>query len=220
MTEKTVRIQDSVLARGEKKLLVWLASRTPLWMNSDHLTVLGLLAMLGAGIGYWRAGVNREWLWVVNACILINWYGDSLDGTLARVRDVQRPKYGYYVDHIVDALSACFLFGGLGLSGFMTHAVAFALLLSYLLLAIESYLAAYSLGEFRIAHFGFGPTELRILLIVGNCFLFTRPVVDFFGQKRLLFDVGGVIGAAGMFGTLLFAIIVNTTKLYRRETKW
>jgi len=219
MGSPATRIQTSILARVEKKVLIWMAERLPAWLNSDHLTSLSLLAMIGAGWAYWRSGTNPAWLWAVNLCIALNWFGDSLDGTVARVRDKQRPRYGYYIDHVVDAICSVFLFGGLGLSGFMHPAVAVAVLLVYLLLSIESYLATYARNEFRISHFGFGPTELRILLIVGNFFLMDRPVVPFLGGNYRLFDIGGVIGAAGMAVVLLAAIWRNASALYREESR-
>src|ERR1700739_3147101 len=112
------RIQQSFLATAEKKTLLWLAARTPPWINSDHLTLIGLLAMAGAGAGYWWSKSNPVWLMLVVVCLALNWLGDSLDGTLARYRNQCRPRYGFYVDHIVDAFSAFFLLGGLALSGY------------------------------------------------------------------------------------------------------
>jgi archaetidylinositol phosphate synthase len=203
----------------EKRALVWLAQRMPRWVNSDHLTVLGLLAMAGAGLCYWGAKANILWLWGVNVCLVLNWFGDSLDGTLARVRDKQRPRYGFYVDHVVDALSATFLLGGLGFSGLMSTPVAVALLIVYLLLSVESYLATYTVGEFKITHFGFGPTELRLLLIVGNCFLYYDRWADLFGHRYLLYDAGGVIGAVMLGVVFVRAMIRNTRKLYKEETR-
>jgi len=219
MTETATRVQASFLAGAEKRLLIWLAKRLPPAVNSDHLTGLSLVSMAAAGWAYWRASVNPQWLWAVNLCIVLNWFGDSLDGTVARVRNKQRPRYGYYIDHIVDAVCSVFLLGGLGLSGFMHPAVAAALLIVYLLLSIESYLATYARNEFRISHFGFGPTELRILLIVGNFFLLDRPVVPFLGGDYRLYDIGGVIGAIAMGFVLLAAVWRNASALYREETK-
>ena len=214
------RVHGSMLARGEKQLLIWLAKRAPQWVNSDHLTGLGLVAMALAGAAYALSSRAPEWLWVVNVSLILNWLGDSLDGTLARVRDAQRPRYGFYVDHVVDAICATMMLIGLGLSPWMSFPVAVALLIAYLLLAVESYLATYAIGDFHISHFGFGPTELRLLLIVGNLFLLGRGGwADIAGQRFLMFDVGGVIGAAGMGITFLIAAGRNTIRLYREETK-
>lgn len=211
------RTQESFLAVLEKKTLVWMAARTPAWINSDHLTVLGLVAMAGAGAGYWWSRTNSAGLFVVIACLAINWLGDSLDGTLARVRNCQRPRYGFYVDHIVDAFGALFLLGGLALSGYMSSVVAVGLLIAYLLLSIEVYLASYTLGDFKISYFKMSPTELRILLSIGNLVLIYKSVVHLFGRAYRLFDVGGTMGISGMLLILLISVIQNTIKLYRRE---
>ncbi len=214
------RIQQSFLANLEKKTLNWLAARTPAWIGSDHLTFLGLVAMAGTGLGYWWSSRNRWGLMVVIACLALNWLGDSLDGTLARFRNCQRPRYGFYVDHMADAFSALFLLGGLALSGYMSPLVALGLLIAYLLLSIEVYLTTYTLGDFKISYFKMGPTELRILLSVGNLALFmkpTRPMVHFAGEVYSLFNFGGTIGISGMLLILLTSAIRHTVELYRRE---
>jgi archaetidylinositol phosphate synthase len=211
------RTQESFLASAEKKTLIWLAERTPSWINSDHLTLFGLLAMAGAGAGYWWSRSNRAGLFVVIACLAFNWLGDSLDGTLARIRNCQRPRYGFYVDHLVDAVGALFLLGGLALSGYMSPLVAIGLLIAYLLLSIEVYLASYTLGDFRISYFKVSPTELRILLSIGNLVLLYKSIAHLFGRAYRLFDVGGTIGISGMLLVLAISIVRNTVKLYRRE---
>jgi archaetidylinositol phosphate synthase len=211
------RRQNSMLAAGEKRVLVWMAERMPRWVNSDHLTVLGLVAQAGAGAAYAAARWNRWALVLVSVFIFLNWFGDSLDGTLARVRNQQRPRYGFYVDHIIDSFGACFLLGGLAYSGYMSAAVAAGLLILFLMLSIETYLATYCIGTFRLSHFGFGPTELRLLLIVGNVALFFRPWVHVAGGYYRLFDVGGLAGVAGMAGMLVFSSIRHTRQLYVEE---
>ena len=212
------RIQQSFLASAEKSALQWLASRTPSWINSDHLTFIGLLAMAGAGAGYWWAKTNPLGLLLVVLCLALNWLGDSLDGTLARFRNHCRPRYGFYVDHVVDAFSAFFLLGGLGLSGYMANEVALGLLIAYLLLSIEVYLATYTLGEFKISYFKMGPTELRLLLCVGNLVLyFWKSTVHLMGRSYRLLSIGGTIGISGMVLILLISAIQHTIKLYRQE---
>ena len=211
------RIHHSLLAAPEKTALIWLANHMPGRVNSDHLSVLGLASMMGAGLCYWLAGTNIQMLWAVNILIFWNWFGDSLDGTLARVRNRQRPRYGFYVDHVIDAVSAVFLLGGLALSGFMSPAVAIGLLVAFLLLSLESYLATYTLGTFQLSHGLFGPTELRLLLIIGNFALFSHMHARILGQRFLLFDVGGVIGLIGMLGLFAWVAIRNTATLYREE---
>jgi phosphatidylglycerophosphate synthase len=212
------RIQQSFLANLEKRTLIWLAARTPAWINSDHLTVLGLLSMAGAGAGYWWSHSNRVGLLLVIACLALNWLGDSLDGTLARFRGHSRPRYGFYVDHIVDAFSALFLLGGLALSGSMTPAVALGLLIAYLMLSVEVYLASYTLGDFKISYFKIGPTELRLLVSLGNLVLyFWKSTVHVLGRAHKLFDVAGTIGISGMLLIMVISAVHNTLRLYRQE---
>jgi phosphatidylglycerophosphate synthase len=149
--------------------------------------------------------------------LLANWFGDSLDGTLARVRNRQRPRYGFYVDHIIDTFGALFLFGGLALSGYMSVTVALLTLAVYLMLAINSYLAAYTIGTFSISFGKFSPTELRLLLVAGNITLFSHPRPKIFGHKFLLFDIGGAVAIGLMLLVLLVATAQNTARLYRSE---
>jgi phosphatidylglycerophosphate synthase len=212
------RVLDSVLSRVEKRTLVWIAERLPQWVNSDHLTVLGALGTLGTGVAFAAASLDRQWLLLVPVMLAVNWFGDSLDGTVARVRNAQRPRYGFYVDHVVDVVNATVLFTGLALSGLVTPWIAAALLVAYLLLAAESFLATHTLGVFRISFAGFGPTELRILLSIGALVAIGRPLVHPFGLGEFyLFDVGGLIGAIGMFGAFIANAARNTKALYRAE---
>jgi len=212
------RIQQSFLANLEKRTLIWLAARTPARINSDHLTVLGMVAMAGAGAAYWWSGTNRLGLLLVIACLALNWLGDSLDGTLARFRNHSRPRYGFYVDHIVDAFNACFLLGGLALSGLMSPAIALGLLIAFLMLSVEIFLATYTLGNFQISYFKMGPTELRLLLSLGNlCLFFWKSTVHVFGRAHKLFDVGGTIGISGMLLVMVISAVHHTVKLYRQE---
>ena len=212
-----VRIQESWVASYEHRLLVWIANRTPQRIGPDHLTALGFLAQVGAGACYALAFLNRFWLLGVIACLALNWLGDSLDGTLARVRHTLRPRYGFYVDHMVDSFGGVALMGGLALSGYMRPGIAIGLLIAFLMLSIQSYLATHTLGEFRLSFWKFGPTELRILLAVGNLALFWKPRVHFLGGQYRLFDVGGVIGLVGMTIMLVFFTVQNTIRLYRAE---
>ena len=146
-----LRVQESWVAAAEKRALLWLAVRTPDRIGPDHLTVLGLAAQIGAGVFYALAAFNRYALLAVIVCLALNWFGDSLDGTLARVRQRQRPRYGFYVDHMVDSFGGLALMGGLALSGYMHPSIAIGLLIAFLMLSIQSYLATHALGEFRIS---------------------------------------------------------------------
>ncbi len=209
------RVHRSFWAAAEQRALVWMAERTPGWINSDHLTLLGFGAQVMAGVSYGLARWNRYWLLAVIAFLALNWLGDSLDGTLARVRQRQRPRYGFYVDHMIDSFGALALMGGLALSGYMHPLLAIGLLIAFLLLSIQSYLATHTLGEFQLSFWSFGPTELRILLAVGNVALLYWPMI-WRGHNRL-FDVGGTIGLIGMGTMLVFFTARNTYRLYVEE---
>jgi phosphatidylglycerophosphate synthase len=211
------RVQHSLTANAEKRALLWFAARTPSCINSDHLTLLGLLGQLAAGLSYAAACVNRWALVGATFFIAVNWLGDSLDGTLARFRNQQRPRYGFYVDHVIDTLGALFLMGGLALSSYVHPAIAIGMLVAFLMLSTESYLATHTLGRFRLSYAKFGPTEIRILLAIGNCVLLWHPTATLFGHTFLLFDVGGVIAIAGMGTMFVVSVILHTIKLYREE---
>ncbi len=211
------RVNQSLTASGEKRILQWMAKRAPGWLTSDQLTILGLSAQIGAGLFYALSRYNRYALLVVILCLVLNWLGDSLDGTLARVRQQQRPRFGFYVDHMVDILGSVALMCGLGYSGLLHWQTAYAMLVAFLLLSSESYLATYTLSRFQLSQGIFGPTEVRLLLIAGNLALLHSPYSTVFGHTMLLFDVGGTIAAVSMFATAIVVTIRHTTELYREE---
>lgn len=211
----TVRVQQSVLTRIERRVLIWMAHRLPRSVGSDHLTALALIAMIGVGASYWLVRVTLLGLGFASLLLVVNWFGDSLDGTVARVRDCQRPRYGYYVDHVVDVVGVLFLFGGLGLSGVMHPAVAVGVLVAYLLVSLEVYLATHSLGEFHMSFLGLGPTELRLLLIAGNTALLVHPTATVAGTSLTPFDVGGIVAAVALVGVFVTSAIRHTARLYR-----
>ena len=219
MAEHT-REHRSVLAAVEKRALIAMAHRLPASINSDHLTALALVAMAMAGVGYAFARWDVRALWLVVVALAVNWFGDSLDGTVARVRKVERPRYGFYVDHVLDIVGATFLFVGLAASGFMTPWIALALLIGYLLVSGEVFLATSVRGVFKMSFSGFGPTELRILLAIGTLALFRDPHVDLgvLGRPRL-FDFGGLIAIAGMAVALTVNVVRNATELARLEPR-
>lgn len=204
-------------AAAEKRVLLWLAARTPTRIGPDHLTLLGLAAMAAAGVAYSRSGANPVWLHVVNLCLFLNWLGDSLDGTLARFRNRLRPRYGFYVDHMVDAYGALFVLGGLGASGLMSESIAAALLIAYLLLHVNIYLATYTLGTFKISFGPVGGTELRLLLVLLNLVVLRSPRAMLLGRDLLLFDIAGFAATVGLSLTLLVSSIGNTRRLYEME---
>ena len=217
--KSATRVQRSVLTALERRALAWLASRMPAAVHSDHLTTLALLAMVGVGGGYWLASITPLGLALATVCLGINWFGDSLDGTLARYRDQQRPRYGYYVDHVVDVVGVLLLFMGLGLSGLMHPAIAAATLIAYFLVSLEVYLATHSLGEFHMSFLGVGPTELRLLLAAANITLLLRPTAEVAGTGLSPFDIGGLAASVALVAVFLGSAIRNTRTLYRLETR-
>jgi phosphatidylglycerophosphate synthase len=211
------RLQQSFLASAEKKTLLWLAKRTPPWIHSDHLTILGFVSQCMVGVCYAVSRWNRYALLAGIGFLALNWLGDSLDGTLARVRNRQRPRYGFYVDHISDTFGGFFMTGGMALSTYVHPRIAVGMLVAFLMLSIEAYLATYTLGQFQLSYWKFGPTEIRILLAIGNVALLYRPMVKILNAEFLLFDVGGVVAMVGMGLMLIVSSIRHTARLYREE---
>jgi phosphatidylglycerophosphate synthase len=200
-----VREHASVLASVERRVLIWLATRMPRWVTSDRLTLLGAVGMIATGGAFAAAVHSHAWLLLVPPFLIVNWFGDSLDGTLARVRNAQRPQYGYYLDHVVDLVNTVALFTGIAASGLAYPMLVAGLLIAFLLLAAESFLATHALGVFRISVAGFGPTELRILLAAGALAAVHHPSVDPFGLGEVrLWDFGSACGIVGL--TAAFAL--------------
>jgi len=212
-----VRENRSLLAAAERRLLVALARRTPTFINSDHLTALAFLSTLGAAAAFAFIPTINWAAPAYVALLFLNWIGDSLDGTLARVRNHQRPRYGYYVDHVIDVAGTAALVAGMAASGLMTPALAFALLAVYLMVASETFLAAHAEGIFRMSFAGFGPTELRIVLAIGAIKVAADPVVHLAGRSVLMLDVGGTVAIVGLLAAFFVAAIRNTISLYRAE---
>jgi archaetidylinositol phosphate synthase len=213
----TRRVNRALTAEIEKRFLMWMAERAPRWLTSDQLTFLGFASQIAAGAFYVVSRYSQHGLIGVAICIVLNWFGDSMDGTLARVRHQQRPRYGFYVDHMVDVVGATALMCGLGCSGFIHWPVAIAMLIGFLLLAAESYLAIHTLACFKMSQGWFGPTEIRILLIAGNLALLRSPYATLFGHRLLLFDLGGAIAALLMALMVIATAVRHTVELYRQE---
>ncbi len=211
------RSSTGLLTGIERRVLVWIARRLPAAVTSDHLTALGFVSMFLAGVCFAISRDVPTAVWGVVACLALNWFGDSLDGTLARVRGHLRPRYGFYVDHVLDTFGVLFVVGGLALSGYMTPLVAAAFLVAYYVLSIEIYLATYCIGRFQMSFWGLGPTELRIVLAAGALALTVRPTVGVFGVPMPLFDLGGIVGAVGLLITAVVSAIGNTRRLYAAE---
>ncbi len=200
------RLQGNVLARSERRLLNWLCARLPASATPDRMTTLGFLGAVLICAGYMLSNVDRNWLWLSVAAYFINWFGDSLDGSLARFRKIERPDYGYFLDHSVDALAIILIVGGLGLTPYMKVEVAAVPLLGYLLLAIHTFISAKVMGEFQLAHAGAGPTELRVMLIVLTIAMWALGPVSVGYMNYTIFDA-----FAFVVGVILIALYVNST---------
>ena len=214
---EATRVQQSFITRVEKNALLWLAKRMPAAINSDHLTALGAAGMFLAGASYALTRFHPYGLLFACFFLAVNWFGDSLDGTLARHRNQQRPRYGFYVDHVIDCFGVTALLAGMGASGHLNPLIAVWMLVAYLLLSSEIFLATYALARFEMSYFYFGPTELRILLCVGNLYMFFHPVVHPFGLPLSLWDFGAVLGSIGMAAIAIISFVRHTRVLYDAE---
>jgi phosphatidylglycerophosphate synthase len=212
-----VREHRSVLASAEKRLLIAIARRLPGWLSSDHLTLVGLLAMPAAGLAFAAIPLTPWAAALFAVALAVNWFGDSLDGTLARVRCQPRPRYGYYVDHVIDLAGTAALVAGMAASGLMTPTIALALVAAYFLVSAETFLATHSVGVFRLSFAGFGPTELRILLATGAFFVARNPYATIAGRRALLLDVGGIVVTGSLAAVFVISAIRNASALYIQE---
>jgi archaetidylinositol phosphate synthase len=202
------RIQQNLLAAGERRLLTWLAARMPVSVTPDRLTSVGFVGAVLVAAGYALSSFHTGWLWLSIASYFINWFGDSLDGSLARYRKIERPKFGYFIDHSTDSLGNMLIMIGLGLSPFLRMDVALFGLGGYLLLSIHTFVAARVVDEFRLSYVAAGPTELRLVLIAMTlCMLLFGgdPVLSTMFSAFDLF-----IGGLGSILILLF--IVQTAR--------
>lgn len=215
--ENAERIQTSVLNNLEKKLLIWLAERQPSWVTSDTLTYFGVAAAVFYTLFCWLTNYNVHYFWASSVCLLLNWYGDSLDGTLARVRQTQRPQYGFFIDHSLDALTTCMFCIGLGLSPIMDLSISLFIMGGYLCMSIYTYISTIVLGKFRLTYASLGPTEMR-LIIIAVCILYIYfPMEDLtiniFGQEWTPYDCVGAIVAAALFAIYTVSLAKDLRKL-------
>ncbi len=206
------RIQGNVLARSERRLLTWLCGRLPAWVKPDHLTSLALVGAAVICAGYAASAIDPRWLLVTVAAYFVHWFGDSLDGSLARFRQIERPRFGYFIDHSADALGTMMIVGGIGLSPFVRLDVSLVALSGYLLMSIHAFLAARVIGELKLSYVAAGPTELRLFLIALtlSMFAFGRDV-PFIGPFSA-YDM--VVGAVGL---ILIAIFIVQTGIVARR---
>ena len=202
------RIQTSILNAYEKKVLVWLAERMPARMTSDQLTFIGFVGAVIVATGYALSNLNMNWLWLASFGFVVNWFGDSLDGSLARVRNTQRKTYGFFIDHNVDVINECLMFVGVGLSPLVNMTFMMGVLVAYLVLSVYVYIDCYLKGEHRLTYGGLGPTEFRILAIVVNTLFMYIPVLTRIKHHIVLFhnefEFGIMDGIAVVVAFILF----------------
>jgi archaetidylinositol phosphate synthase len=220
--EKSVeatREPSFLLAKPEKRLLTWIAARLPRWILPDDMTALGVVAALGVAVAYQLANDSIDWLWAASALLVLQWFGDSLDGTLARVRKIERPTYGYYLDHLVDAIATAAIGIGLGLSPLMLLSIGTLIVVAYLILSINVYLESYAFGRFSIGYGLIGPTEVRLILIALNTIVALGAGLDFVvaDLELTVFDLIGLAIAATMIALLIGRAARNLRELARKE---
>jgi phosphatidylglycerophosphate synthase len=222
MDKKAERIQTSVLRGVEKKALVWLAQRQPKWVTSDMLTWIGTFGSMLIALGYILSHINVNWLWLSSFGLIVNWYGDSLDGTLARVRNQQRPIYGFYLDHTMDAINEALMFMGAGLSPFMRFDLSCVILVVYLMLTLNVAMNAHLKGEFRLTYAKLGPTEFRLLIVLANTLLIAFPslashswYVPAFNVTMSPFDPLGIVVTA-LLAIIYISTIISDARKYAR----
>jgi len=206
---KHTRVNQTLTAPLERPALGWLAERSPAWITPDVLTTIGVVGSLLCFVGYWLSGADTLWLWLVNLGLIINWYGDSLDGTLARFRKIERPKFGFYIDHTVDAVAEFLTIIGIGMSPFMRLDIAAFALIGYLLMSVHVYVRTAVDGVFKISFGTFGPTEMRIIIFLVNVTIFfaegwfLTPLLTVGDVALLPFDLIGIVLAVALSAVFL-----------------
>ncbi len=217
--KKDERINDILLGPLERPALLWLCQHMPRWVTPDILTLVGIVAALQIGISYALTVYDRNFLWLASFGFALQWFGDSLDGNLARFRKIERPKYGYFVDHIVDAFSTTAICVGIGLSAYVGFVWAMLDLVAYLLMSILTYIQTNVTGVFKISYGKIGPTEIRVLIITVNVFFYfgTNPPVDFSFVHIRLYDLVAAVVALLIFLYFLFFSVKQAVDLARLE---
>lgn len=218
---KHQRVNDILLGPLERPALKWLAAHMPAWVNPDILTAVGLFGVVVTLVGYVLSRQSPGWLWLASLGYVINWFGDSLDGTLARYRHIERPRYGFYIDHVADVICQFIVFIGLGLSPYVSFNVAILSLVGYMMLSVLVYVLTYVMGEYRLSYGSLGPTEVRAIAILMNTMMF------FFGNRTILFDlpliqpfnVGIYDLLVGTIGFLLYGFFINTALIKGDELR-
>ncbi len=213
------RINDILLGPLERPALQWLAAHMPTWMTPDLLTIIGILGAVIILTGYVLSNENAAFLWLATFGFVVNWFGDSLDGTLARYRKIERPKYGFFVDHTVDAFSQLLIFAGIGLSPYISFELAMLALVGYLLMSILVYVDTYVTGVFKISYGKLGPTEMRAIAIILNiAFLYIGvPSIELSFVQISIYDFITLLIASILILIYIFSTIRRAGELARLE---
>lgn len=216
-SENADRIQTSILNRAEKKVVGWLCPRQPDWLTSDMLTYLGLIGAILYAFFCWMANFNVNYFWLASFFLMVNWYGDSLDGTITRFRGNGRPKYGFFIDHTIDALTTCLFCIGLGVSPMMMLSISLFIMGGYLCLSIYTYLSTIIMGQFRLTYASLGPTEMRLILMAVCIFYIYNPWPDFrvpvCGVEWSVFDIAGALVAAALYIIYIVSMVKDLRAL-------
>jgi phosphatidylglycerophosphate synthase len=212
--EQHSRVNRILLGPLERPALKWLAEHMPRWMTPDILTGIGFAGAVLIAVSYYLTNYNPAFLWLASFGFVVNWFGDSLDGTLARFRHIERPRYGFFLDHTLDSASETIIFIGLGLSPYVNLNLAFLALVGYLLLSIFVFISTYVSGEFKISYGRFGPTEIRAVAILANTLIFFmgNPVVQILNWNIQLYDL-----LLGFITVVLYSIFIVSTILRARQ---
>ncbi len=205
--KQSVRIQTSFLNAAEKKVLVWMAERLPGCITSDMMTFTGTIGAIVIALGYYLCNYNIAWIWLASFGFVVNWLGDSLDGTIARVRKQQRPKYGFFLDHNVDCINEAIMFIGAGLSPLMSLDIALLILAMYLMLSVYVYISAHLKNEFKLTYAKLGPTEFRLIIILVNTAFFFIPALAAFEKTMTVFGSSLVLSALDIVGIIIILIL-------------
>ena len=203
------RIQTSILSAAEKKVLVWLAERIPAWVTSDMLTLVGFLGALIMAAGYCLSNLNLHWLWLSCFGLAVNWFGDSLDGSLARVRNTQRKTYGFFIDHNVDVVNEVIMFVGVGCSPMVNMSFAMMALVAYFMLSVYVFIDCHLKGEMRLTYGGLGPTEFRIILVILNILFMYIPWLSQWKRPMTIFHNDFMIGLFDYITVVITVILIG-----------
>jgi len=206
------RIQQNLLAQSERRLLTWLCGRMPPWVTPDLLTTIGMIGAAIIFFGYAASGFDPAWLWLAIGGYVVQWFGDSMDGSLARFRKIERPSYGYFIDHSCDGFATLLIMAGMGLSPYVRFDIALIALVGYLLMAIHAFLLAKVVNKLRLSYANFGPTELRLVLIA-----VTLGMIALGPQPGLFGAISGFDILIGGAGALLIGLFVGETLVTARR---